>query len=53
MKENRDRTVAITLDKAKDAVNRIILSRAVHLDQLADKLREDRVRRVILPMLLG
>ena len=29
------------------------MSRQVHLDQLADKLREDRVRRVIEPLLSG
>ena len=29
------------------------MSRQVHLDQLADKLREDRVRRVVEPLLSG
>jgi len=53
MKENRDHSVVITKDMAKIAVNNIIVSRAVHLDQLTDKLREDRVRRVILPMILN
>ena len=53
MKENRDHSVLITKDMAVIAVNRIIVSRAVHLDQLADKLKEDRVRRVVLPMILN
>ena len=50
-KVNRDRTRSITramLDEAKEA---LILRRDTHLDQLADKLQEDRVRRVIEPLL--
>jgi hypothetical protein len=31
----------------------LIRERATHLDQLADKLREDRVRRVMAPMVAG
>jgi hypothetical protein len=38
------------LEEAKEAM---ILSRATHQDQLADKLDEERVRRVILPIILG
>jgi len=53
MKENREPSILITKEMTKIAVNRIIVSRAVHLDQLADKLKEDRVRRVVLPMILG
>ena len=53
MKENRDHSVLLTTEMAKTAINQIIVSRSVHLDQLADKLKEDRVRRVILPMLLN
>ena len=41
---------ADAIDQAKDG---LILKRVTHLHQLADKLREDRVRRVILPMLAG
>ncbi|MEA1911094.1 MAG: ATP-binding protein, partial [Spirochaetota bacterium] len=51
MKENRDYKVVLTKEMTELARNRVILSRATHLDQLADKLSEDRVRRVILPML--
>uniref|UniRef100_UPI0004804179 hypothetical protein n=1 Tax=Desulfatirhabdium butyrativorans TaxID=340467 RepID=UPI0004804179 len=32
---------------------RLIQARVTHLDQLSDKLREDRVRRVIEPMIAG
>jgi len=53
MKENRDRAVLLTKKMAEIAVNRVTVSRATHLDQLADKLKEDRVRRVILPMILN
>ncbi len=53
MKENRDSSVLITTDMVEVAINNIILSRATHLDQLADKLEEDRVRRVILPIILN
>ncbi len=31
----------------------MILARVTHLDDLADKLRENRVRRVVAPMLTG
>jgi len=53
MKENRDPSVMITPEKIEIAKERLILSRQTHLDQLSDKLKEDRVQRIILPMLLG
>ena len=53
MKANRDRSVLITDEMIDQAKERLVLSRATHLDQLIDKLKEDRVRRVILPMILG
>ena len=37
----------------EQAAEALILERATHLDQLADKLREDRVRRVIAPIIAG
>ena len=49
----RDRSRAITRDAVLDAQEHLIVSRQVHLDQLADKLREDRVRRVVEPLLSG
>jgi len=53
MKENRDPAVVITPKMIEVAKERIILERQTHLDQLTDKLKEDRVRRVVLPMILG
>ena len=43
----------VTEDHILEAQEQLILDRVVHLDQLADKLREDRVRRVIEPLLSG
>ncbi len=53
MEENRDPSVTITPGKLEEAKERLILSRQTHLDQLTDKLTEDRIRRVILPMITG
>jgi len=53
MPEGRDRTRPITADLIDQAKEYLILNRVTHLDQLADKLREPRVRRVIEPMLAG
>ncbi|MBF0113067.1 MAG: AAA-like domain-containing protein, partial [Desulfamplus sp.] len=52
-KENRDTKKAITLEMVKIAKENLILRRETHLDQLADKLREERVRRVIEPIITG
>ncbi|QEP42401.1 ATP-binding protein [Ectothiorhodospiraceae bacterium BW-2] len=49
----RDRTQPITLAHYQAARERLIQSRATHLDQLAHKLQEERVRRVIAPLLAG
>ena len=51
--EGRDRSRPITVELIDQAKEQLILNRVTHLDQLADKLREDRVRRVIEPMLAG
>ena len=53
MAENRDPSVVITADMCAQAKNRLIMSRQTHLGYLTDKLREDRVARVIAPMLSG
>ena len=53
MEESNDPSVTITPKLLEIAKERLILSRQTHLDQLADKLKEDRVRRVLLPMILG
>ena len=49
----RDRARPIAEDDVADAEEQLILRREMHLDQLADKLREDRVRRVVAPLLSG
>ena len=49
----RDRSRAVTGGDIADARERLILRRVTHLDQLAYRLREDRVRRVIEPLLSG
>lgn len=53
MRENRDRSRPIPAEVIEAAKERLILSRVTHLDQLADKLREERVRRVVAPLLAG
>ena len=50
-KAGRDRSRTITADDIFAAREELILSRRTHLDQLAHKLEEDRVRRVIEPLL--
>ena len=53
MKEGRDRSTLITAGMVIEAKERLILRRETHLDQLVDKLREERVRNVIGPILAG
>jgi hypothetical protein len=48
-----DRSAAVTAAHIDQAKERLILSRVTHLDALADKLQEPRVRRVIEPVLAG
>ena len=52
-KGGRDRSRPIGAGAVRAAQERLILRRETHLDQLADKLREDRVRRVVEPLLSG
>ena len=52
-KAGRVRSRPIAADHVLDARERLILSRRTHLDQLAHKLEEERVRRVVEPMLSG
>ena len=49
----RDRGRAITANDVIEAQEQLIIRRETHLDQLADKLQEDRVRRVVEPLLSG
>ncbi len=52
-KAARDRTKPVTVAMIQQAKEQLILRRETHLDQLADKLQEERVRRVIEPILAG
>ena len=49
----RDRARAIEADDVYAAREELIVSRRTHLDQLAHKLEEERVRRVVGPILSG
>lgn len=51
MKENRDRSIRIIPEMIYRAQERIIYRRDTHIDILIDKLREERVRSVIAPIL--
>ncbi len=53
MKKNRDRKKAITEEMVHQAKENLILRRETHLDQLGDKLKEERVRKVVEPILTG
>ena len=52
-KAGRDRSRSIEVDDVYAAREELILSRRTHLDQLAHKLEEERVRRVVEPILSG
>ena len=52
-KAGRDRSRPIDEDAIRAAQERLIRRRETHLDQLADTLREERVRRVVEPLLSG
>ena len=52
-KAGRDRARAIDGEAVMDAREALVLARQTHLDQLAKRLDEERVRRVIEPVLSG
>ena len=52
-RNGRDRARPIEESDIDEAQEQLILRRETHLDQLADKLREGRVRRVVEPLLSG
>ena len=52
-KPGRDRGRPITAAAILGAQERLIVRRDTHIDDLANKLREERVRRVIEPILAG
>lgn len=43
----------ITAEAIRDAREQLIMRRETHRDQLADKLKEERVRRAVEPLLSG
>ncbi len=49
----RDRSRPVTADAIVESQERLILRRDTHIDDLANKLLEERVRRVIEPILTG
>ncbi|CAN2045541.1 AAA+ ATPase domain-containing protein [Candidatus Magnetomoraceae bacterium gMMP-13] len=53
IKEGKNRENPITLEMIKQAKENLIYRRETHLDQLSDKLKENRVQRVIEPILSG
>ncbi len=52
-KAGRDRSHTISAEAIMAAQEQLIIRRETHLDQLAFRLREDRVRRVVEPLLTG
>lgn len=50
---NRDASITITREMIEKAVRKIVLRRDVHIDSLLERLHEDRVRKVIEPVILG
>jgi len=51
MEEGKDRSKPISAALLQQAKENLILRRDTHLDQLVDKLQEERVKRVIQPIL--
>ena len=52
-KAGRDRSRPISTEAISDAREQLIRRRETHLDQLTDKLQEERVQRVVEPLLSG
>jgi hypothetical protein len=48
-----DFTKPVTAELVHEAVQNIILARPTHIDSLLERLKEERVRRIIEPMILG
>lgn len=53
IKAHRDRSLKITPEMVQIAKENLVLRRDTHLDQLVDKLTEERVKQVIEPILAG
>ncbi|MDR2286705.1 MAG: AAA-like domain-containing protein, partial [Prevotellaceae bacterium] len=48
-----DYTKPVTTELVRQAIQNIILNRPTHIDSLLERLNEDRVRRIIEPMIIG
>ncbi|MDR3268490.1 MAG: ATP-binding protein [Tannerella sp.] len=48
-----DYTLPVTAAMVREAIRTIILNRPTHIDSLLERLNENRVRRVIEPVILG
>jgi Holliday junction resolvase len=48
-----DYTNPVTTELVNQAIQNIILNRPTHIDSLLERLKEDRVRRIIEPMIIG
>ncbi|MCL2283503.1 MAG: AAA-like domain-containing protein [Fibromonadales bacterium] len=46
-------SIPITQEMAKTAISNIIIARGTHFDSLMERLKEERVRKVIQPLILG
>lgn len=53
VRDVEDRSVSLTARHVESAKETIILQRRTHIDSLLARLREERVRRVLAPMLAG
>ena len=53
MEEGKNRSYSVNKPLVMEAKEHLIQRRETHLDQLVDKLQEERVRRVIEPILTG
>jgi hypothetical protein len=49
----KDYTKPVSAEMVSEAIQTIILRRDVHIDQLLDKLKEERVRKVIEQIIIG
>jgi len=49
----KDCSIPITKDMAVRAIQDLILARGTHFDSLLERLKESRVRKVIVPLILG
>jgi len=48
-----DYSAVITQDIAKQAIQNLVLARGTHFDSLMERLKEERIRKVIQPLILG